>query len=374
MNKKKSIAILTFHNANNYGAVLQNFALQRAIEENGAEAVTIDYYCDAINPVTKINKEYIVKNGCIRALKTIIKKVIYVFCGGKRRNKNFGEFRKNYLNLTDKVEIGNIEELSSCYDIYISGSDQVWNLDIIHEENEKVYMLQFVKAGKKVSYAASTGSSLVKGDNVESYLKSLDLISVREDTLAGFIKQQYNLTCEVVCDPVFLLSKAQWKQYFNLENRSNPLKRFLLLYYPGKSNLSVEFAKCIAKWEELEIKYPCPYEKNNIFLGKNLYSEGPVDFLKNIIEAECIVTSSFHAVAFSVIFEKKFWAYVEPDRGCRIVDLLKDLGLENRVISSVEELKEKYNENDVIKYDEVRERMQNNISKSKEYIKKICDL
>ena len=210
MGKEKKIGILTYHRAYNYGAVLQAYALQSAIQNINYNVEIIDYCCD-----------YIEKIGSEKSIKNIIKFIL----SGRRINqtkKKFVKFRNDKLNLSNNdFNRDTIKEIADLYDIYIVGSDQVWNYQ--GSNFDKTYFLDFVKQNtKKKSYAASFGISKIPPKYEKEYIRLLNKfsdISVREKQGINIINNLLGKDCELVLDPTLLLSKKEWKEKTSISNR-----------------------------------------------------------------------------------------------------------------------------------------------------------
>ena len=118
----KRIGVLTFHNAVNYGAVLQTYALQQTLEALGAQCECIDYICSAVEQ--RENPEWCRRKGMKERLKLLLK-----YSSEKKRSKKFSKFLENYIKVSSsRFGNENIASVKDCYDVFLVGSDQVWNL------------------------------------------------------------------------------------------------------------------------------------------------------------------------------------------------------------------------------------------------------
>lgn len=308
MNKKK-VGILTFHDADNLGAVLQAFALRSVIEnECGASAQVIDYKCKKISETKYFQK------GC--GMKSLVKSVpMSVYYKIKRRG--FEKFRKEKLFCSkDSFSKNNIKKAENLYDAFITGSDQIWNPEC--SDNDSVYVLDFVSdKTKKYSYAASIGNYDITKSTPEWIGSIADYsgISVREQTAAEMLKTVGVDGVFVHCDPVMLLSQEQWKDIM-----SKPLfnQKYVLVYLVLPDVNVMNQAKEYAK------KHNCKIISNKRSIEFILHNS-PSEFLSWIYNADYIFTNSFHATAFSLIFNKPLFADIEMADGSinhRVKDLL----------------------------------------------------
>lgn len=319
--KQNTVAIITFHTADNYGAVLQNYALQKAIIQLGSVPITIDYQCFEINKVYRIHFYF-------SSLKAFISSTLNIN-GSIKRKKRFKAFRNAFIKRTSPCDADTIEKIGEKYDVYITGSDQVWNIDIIDKNNINAYTLGFVKNHTRCSYAASAGEGVIYDKEILSKLKDLDMITVREKSLHDYLNA-IGIKSSIVCDPVFLITQDKWSTLL-LKNRRN---NYLFMYYlDSQSTLCEKIANMISKERKLSICSTAKINKRNILNKYKAYSDGPQEFLSDIYYSNFVVASSFHATAFAIIFEKDFVSVLHKKTGSRVKDLLEYLGLQDRIIA-----------------------------------------
>ena len=290
------IGIITFHKAINYGAVLQSYALQKKLNNLGYDAEIIDYVCD------KLKQNYKLFNLNNKTAKGIMTTFVY-FPLKYIRSKKFKQFIFNNLKLSKDKDISQ-EELriiAKRYDYVITGSDQVWNPKLTNGDTS--YFLDFVEKCKKIAYAASFGTNSPTDQEKEFYLaniKDYSLMTVREEDSAKFISQLLNEHVESVCDPVFLLHKEEWTRVFNPKPLFN--KPYIFVYCLHEKS-SYKYAEQLAKKENLKIVC-IPSSLKDSVDGKKDFTAGVETFLNYIYNASCVITDSFHAIAFSLIFNK----------------------------------------------------------------------
>ncbi len=364
----KKVGIITFQMANNYGALLQNYGLQRALLKKNIDCETINYYSDDLQKAYK----------CFRkptgSLKRDINRKLFEFLNLKgyiSSCRNFNKFRKVFLNLSEKVyDYRTIS--NSDYYIYITGSDQVWNKNIVRKTDEQAFKLDFTD-NIKISYAASCGADSNLFDNLD-FLKTYKLISLREKSLYNIISNKFpNSVC--VCDPVFLLSKEEWVSNLNL--KTNGKSDYLYLYYvDDKKNETIEIAKYISSQNNYKIYVPKMLDKQLLSsrYGISCFSDGPIQFLEKIYNANFVVASSFHGVAFSIIFEKEFVTVAHSVTGSRVRDLLEYLGLMDRVVNDLDDYISKKDNFKKIDYKIVKQKLNAYIKESESFIDEIYSL
>lgn len=322
---KKRIATITFHRARNYGAVLQAVALQKAIIGLGHDSEVIDYDNRKISSCYDVIQKSSLKN----MLSSLVR------CSDiKHKNVFFDRFLDKELRRSRKVKKEDLPQLEGEYDKFITGSDQVWNY--LLTDSDGAYFLDFVgDSRKKLSYAASFGIGEIPAEKTAWYremLQGFGYISVREATGGRLVKSIAGMDSVNDLDPVFLLDMPAWKKI--MAGRVTD-KKYVFTYMCNEPTLM--YAQKLAAERGLKI-INVVYSKSILHPEKNIgdcrIDVSPEDFLAYLYHAECVVTGSFHATAFSIIFNKQFKVGV-PDRvGSRISDLLERTGLQQRVITA----------------------------------------
>lgn len=229
------------------------------------------------------------------------------------------------------------------YDILVSGSDQLWNPDIFNGIDD-VYFLNFGEAKLRISYAASAGSHLFNDTekrNIQEWLSRYDSISVREDTLKAQIEPLTEKPVQLVADPTFLLKAEEWREL----SRKNPFKakgKYILLYMIGVpyAEYKKKYASVVRYYSKL-LNLPVYAVNPTSFIPvsgatKNLTGIDPFEFLTYIDNAELILTSSYHGIAFSLNFNKRFVA-LKNSNPVRIQQILDMCQLSDRFIDLYDE-------------------------------------
>lgn len=331
------IGILTFHCAENFGAVLQAYALQTFLEEKGHEVQIIDYCPNYICDKYAYFDEYF-KTSYKKSKKLFFKLLIYnllTFSDKKKRKKVFRDFRNNYFKLTDKSYMTyeelneNIKELE--FQAIVCGSDQIWNPNVC-EGLDSVYFADFQDfLGKKISYAASIGQAIDRRywKEYQKYVGSLDYVSVREANCKENLKN-IRSDIQVVPDPVFLVEKVTWE---NLIERCPQRGRYILIYLLEESEQAYQLAERLSSENNIKV-IQIVINKKVLSKKRNfeIYAScSPIEFISFIKNAEFIVTNSFHATAFSIIFEKEFCVVRHSIRTERMEHLLQKFDMIERL-------------------------------------------
>ena len=354
--------VITFHRAHNYGAILQTYALQKTLEKYSVDCEVVDYRSQFI--------EQYYKPISIYNLPSLKKAIAILLYNGKTvdNHKVFNDFIKKHIKISKEV-YHSAEELKRSnekYDFFISGSDQIWNY-ITAGFIDDNYFLKFVKdVYKKNSYAPSFGVEIIPQDKKNKYielLKEFKNISVREAEGAKIINHLLGYTPPVVLDPTLLLDKKNWR---DISSDSKEKTDYLLLYLIAESNEIIRLARKIAKERNLKIIYL----NNRLFKVRGVENRKKTkvnEWLSLFMNANCVVTNSFHGLAFSVNFEREFFIQYLPKPAkvnSRLVNLLTLLNLEYRVVEKNYNIKE-------IDYDKVNSRLNNERNKSFSFIKKV---
>lgn len=323
------VGILTFHRADNYGAVLQAMALQEAINQLGAEGFIIDYY-----------PHYMRTSNCMISTQTIgmFLRSIRNFPSKYKKHCAFNQFRKNLLNIIGKnLDSFHIQSVGNMVDMLALGSDQIWNPNITNGVDPVYYGKIGEKSMKAFSYAASVGvSSLtaIEKNIILRYISDLNKVSVREAEVLELLNLKNGT---VVCDPVLLHTDNFWRNRLKLNTRN---EKYILIYALTGYKETYDMGRLLKKETGLrviEIRNTMSYKKE-IPGEKILRSISPKDFVELFDNATYVVTDSFHGTAFSIIFEKDAFVIPNKEKGGRMISLMKQLKLSNRIIDSLEKV------------------------------------
>lgn len=252
---------------------------------------------------------------------------------GWHRHRALLSFYNQYIKATPQ-KYTSIEQLRATppdADLYIAGSDQIWNTSFQNGKDAAFY-LDFGSPHRKVSYAASFATeSLESGTEefVKDKLRNLDAISVRESSGLRILNE-LGYDGKVVVDPVFLLSKEQWDQ-FDTKTAAN--ERYVLAYdFEKRKSLIGQIAKRLASASGCKVYSVSPYKRD--YADKSFVNVGPEVFVTLIKNAQCVICNSFHGIAFSMIYGKDFFVVNRKDGlNVRMRDLLTHYDINYRLIS-----------------------------------------
>lgn len=351
------IGTLTLHKANNYGAVLQAYALQKYLQNLGHKSEIINYHANA--GISTIHRNFI-----RRTIKFLIKPKAYYY--SRIRSHAFEEFRQSNMSISSKIFLGDeqITKNPPKYDLYIAGSDQIWNTDITNKS--KAFFLDFVKSGRKITYAASLGKNEFNETEMEfikSSLYSIDAISVREKSLQQKLHNEFSIKARHVLDPVFLLDKDDW---LKVSKRTRLPSKYVLCYMMEYSQELINHTKDVAMQFDCKPLFISPSHAN--IKGKIMKNLGPAEFIYTLVNARYICTNSFHGTAFSLIFQKDFTVVKHTRLNSRIASLIESVELNERFLDngrhSISE----------IDYKAVTRKLEMNIELSQNFLKTQCAL
>lgn len=336
------IAAITCHDVYNYGASLQAYALQHYCESLGCKYQIIDYKPDYLSGHYSLTA---VANP--RFDKPVIKQ-LYLLAKmpgrlvGLCRKKRFDAFTTKYLKITSRRFHSSQEIAGDCplADLYIAGSDQIWNT-LFKNGRDAAFYLDFVEnRGRKISYAASFATERIYNDAepfVVSMLRNFDAISVRESSALKLLENLGRTDGVLVCDPVFLLSADDWRKVFSQISQSRKKEDYILVYDCERSEKLREMALALRSRTGLPIYALSPTFGR--YADKDLSLSGPIEFLMLMANAKYVLANSFHALAFSIIFEKEFYIVNRSENiNTRMGDFLSYLGASERLISTSQQL------------------------------------
>lgn len=334
---KMRIKTITCHDVYNLGASLQAYALCEYLRRQGHDVQIIDYkpvYLRHYRLTGVPNPQF--DKPIVRQAYQIAKLPGRLYDRlTSRRKKVFDAFTAKYLPVTEKTYASNeaLKTDSPEADVYIAGSDQIWN-PVFQNGKDPAFFLDFVPEGKRrISYAASFAVEELSPENqsrMQPWLEKLDAISVRESS-AVRILSELGLESIHVMDPVFLLSREHWAEMAVLPKE----EAYILVYDFDRSPVLEAMAKKLASETGRKIVSVFPMDGADA-VWKNM---GPCEFLGAVQNAGIVLSNSFHATAFALIFQKEFYVLNRQEKiNTRMRDLLGSVGLEERLVSSLEAL------------------------------------
>lgn len=321
MEENKTVGVQTFWRSQfNYGQLLQGYALQKFLVDNGYHSYIIRF-----ESILSRMKELLI---------LIIKgKIISDF--RQKRLRKFDEFRNEYIKYSEKkyTSFHALKKEPPKADIYIVGSDQVWAY-MRNIERRKAYLLQFGKTSiKKIAYAASFGRDNLK-DDTDDYrisLRHFSFLGIREKS-GKDICTKFGLEASWVTDPVTLLSTEDWR---NLKSNINLNKKSENVFFYTLTNVQQNKSYQSLK-NFLQNYYSVYYTNSSELLDESCeLFPSPKEWLTYIDECDAIVTDSFHCTMFCIMFNKPFVTLVRGDGKCmsnRLTSMLERLGLLDRYV------------------------------------------
>ena len=338
------IGIITWWR-NNYGSILQAFALQQKLSqyENieyeivcqfGKKAISLDNVLDKIKSV-----------GIVETFKRVFWKV--AFKGLRQRNRKIQKFVDEKLRVSNQqYNEQNIAESNALYDAYICGSDQIWNPDLV--ATDSMYWLSYVDSRKKkIAYAPSFGIQTVtkeQSKQIRENLSGFEAISCRESSGSSIINQIIGENkCVTVIDPTMLISRSCWDAMPTDRIYNENYIFAYMLRGTSKQRKYIEKFACERNLKIVSIPF-LDYEKIDLYDLKfgdyKLWDADPADFISAIRHAEYVFCDSFHCIVFSILYHRPFCVFpkigadgkVKMSQISRMTDLLELVEIKNRIL------------------------------------------
>lgn len=334
------IGIITFHGSHNYGSVLQAYATQRLLDNIGHDS-------EIINFRMKSQKDYYALYPIKYGIRTMIGNILLLPFHNSRkiRYEKFESFMRNRYKLSG-IELKTYDDLktvSSKYDIYLAGSDQIWSNhipELVHSNVDYtgVYFLDFVEDRKRrISFASSIGEANENDlANKVELLQKFYRISTRETYGVNILSKISGRSIVKVLDPTLMLSKEEWLSL--IEKQPIVHGEYIFLYTLRGLRKVMKWGKYLSKLgKKLNMKVVCISPFFPIFIPgiENIYNAGPRDFINLINYASIVFTDSFHGTAFSINLNKPFFSLTPNEDGdVRKKEIMEILDVGDRIISS----------------------------------------
>ncbi len=323
------IALTTKYSAYNFGAMLQTYALQRTLNTLGADCAVVD--------ADRIKRP---GSASLRTPRDIIDRLFYLMYR-RSLTRGYEKFESFMAQMPLTKKYDNYAALQAdppAADVYLSGSDQVWNYTNLSDN----YFLRYApKTAVRASYAASMKDPFFPASYqslYRDYLQDFDYISVRESSIKDNLNAQLGVEAQVHVDPVFLLTQDQWQAISVAPQLRKPYILCYILYRPAWLN---DWLRELHKKTGKSIVLVSYDAFRNVYHNQMIRDAGPQEMLGLIQNADFVISSSFHGAALSIVHKKPFYAVVNPEAPSRLENLLKTFSLEQRMICSptVSELK-----------------------------------
>lgn len=359
------IKTITCHDVYNVGASLQAYALATYLKSLGHDTEIIDYkpeYLQHFKLFGSVSGRY--NRPILREIYHIVKFPGRLKARLSKRKKQYDIFTAKFLPITSKCYHSN-EELKKDppeADLFFAGSDQIWNTLFPNGKDPAFYLDFAPEKAIKASYAASFATKDIDEEykeQVKKWLLNFDFISVREGSGLDIIHSFGIADAVQVLDPVFLLSLENWQK---IEKNLNVKERYVLLYDFDNNIELCNYARELADQNNCKVYSILPSK----VADRCFSEEGPNAFLYLIHHSEFVVSNSFHATAFSLIYQKRFLAFYRKEAiNTRLSDLVSSVNLSDRCVRRAidDKLKEE------IDYINVKKILNSYIIESKKYIK-----
>lgn len=341
----KKVGIITYQDiADGKGRFLQAYALYNVIRGLGYEAEIIDYYPE--RKKTGVSRKIIRAITNPKLLRVYMAKLQHNIMIKKYKNQ-FLEKRKKYeafiqenIKITEKKYFGyqSLLESQLIYDAYVCGSDQIWNP--YFQGMDPAYYLKFAPQDKRIAYAPSLGTIQIDDQRktiLKEYIKEIPFVSVREESGAKLVSELIGRDVKNVLDPTLLLPPKWWEDF---SGGATPDKPYVLTFLFDNSKYPRKVAMQIAQEHGYDIISIPDSFADLFFPSRKEISIGPERFVNLFKNASFICTQSFHGVILSLIYNRPFYVFDRETKAyvsgvfSRINDLLRLVGLEDRILKS----------------------------------------
>lgn len=327
------IAIITIIDYINYGNRLQNYAIQKFLEEQGHDVETIvatSYKRELVNRIKKTT--YSIYPSFFETKRSYILRESPFICFTKQYIKE-----RKVLSFNGRIP----KWINRNYDFFIVGSDQIWNPEFINYDvpNGGIYnrLLQFVEPQKRIALAPSFGVEKIPfslADNFKEELLKFHALSVREDAGADIIKKLIDKDIDILIDPTLMFEAKTWHSISKSVDAVDCEHYILKFIISHETNEYKKKVDAIAKDRNLKIKTMLSESDKSLFVAD------PSQFIFLISNADLVCTDSFHAIVFSIIFNKPFLLMDRNDglssMNSRIETLLHKLNLKDKMSTNSE--------------------------------------
>lgn len=330
---------VTIHHSTNYGASLQAYALQQALEKLGIDNLIFEY------PYKNNNSPKAGSRTIKSILRTVYLKYLKILRSGRTEELavSFAEFHKSKMKLTRIYE--SMEDLRNdppLVDAYITGSDQVWNLATKNEFIPARFLDFGPEEIKRISYAASIEVLNYSNEDktmVRRCLSKFNGVSLREQSACEYIESITDRKPYHVVDPVLLLTKDDWR---NMSKKPRVDGPYILTYQVLRNNRMQEVVDRLKQKTGYPVVQVCNTQVKWIKADKTFYDVSPEEFIGLYENAAVVVSASFHGTALGLVFGKPTYGLVRNEYGSRIKEILEMFGLDDYCIGPDSNIPEPY--------------------------------
>ena len=314
---------VTLDNTTNYGSCFQALALSEAMKGLTVGGEPVDYGLISVKPLRPLPPGL---------YKHLLGEIVF-----KVNRAGFAAFERRHIRAVDVPSVAALKGLNDAADAFVCGSDVIWNPTL--NKGMGAYYLDFARK-YKFSYAASFGTADLSDGALAPYAESFASfreIGLREASGERFIRPYTNAPATVVADPVLLLDGAQWDA---LATPGGKKGGHIFVYTTHYNAALMALAADLEKRTGLKTLYSAwNMSPREMIRQKKLIARPPAQFLRQLRDADYVVTNSFHATAFAVLFHKRFFTVVHGEKGggtnTRMAELLSAFGLEDRLLNAV---------------------------------------
>lgn len=341
-------SVITLHTVDNYGSVMQTYATQQILKKCGYDVEFVDYWRRDNLPQSRA--ERMLEGNTLQKLKPLWginnftrKAMVSILKGALEKQRSpMWRFLEEKVQLT-KVRYCSYEELEAnppVADVYITGSDQVWN-SIWNQGIDRSYFLDFAPAGKpRIAFSASIGREQLDTEEIpetKRLLEKYSAISVREQSAVELLASM-DIESTLVLDPTLMLEAEEWRKLATKQKREKP---YILIYQLNPNPQMDQYAGQLAQkrgWDVIRIGFGRSDRRKG---GKCVMLPSVEEFLGLFCDAACVLTDSFHATAFSLNLGTDFISVLPKRFGTRIEGVLNMTGTSFRLL-------EKYDDFDIL--------------------------
>lgn len=338
-------SVITLHTVDNYGSVMQTYATQQILKKCGYDVEFVDYWRRDNLPqsraermlegstLQKLKPLWGINDFTRRATVSILKSVL------EKQKSPMWKFLEERVNLT-KVRYCSYDELKSdppMADVYITGSDQVWN-SIWNKGIDPAYYLDFAPTGKpRIAFSASIGREQLDAEEIpetKRLLQKYSAISVREQSAVELLESM-DIKSTLVLDPTLMLEADEWRKLAAKQKKEKP---YILIYQLNPNPQMDQYAERLAQkknWEVVRIGFGRSDRQKGV---RCVMMPSVEEFLGLFCDSACVLTDSFHATAFSLNLGTDFISILPGRFGTRIESITKLTRTENRILSSYDDL------------------------------------
>ena len=382
MERNNTVGLITIHGIDNFGSLFQAYATQHVIERLGYQCVIINYKypndyhiqrSKGNSPYASVKLTFLQRVRLHFYRKYVSKKV------NEKKHDLYEKVRARLLKVSEPYEDKeSLQKNPPQFDIYLTGSDQVWNPRYLYEDTS--FLLSFVDSPNKIAYSASFGATEIDDSHKEMmrpFLAEYKRISTREQSGVKLVQDISGKDSICTCDPTLLLSGDDWRKVFNEEPlvKGKYILCYILTYTANPYPYAYEFVQYIKKSLGLKVVF---IDEVGLYWGdfrnKSLQIYGPNDIINLFSYASFIISSSFHGAAFSINLHKDFYSIFPKDvKDERQESLLKIVGAADRLIRVGDPFPEK--DSIIIKnWGMIESRLKDYVSKSEEYLRMSLEL